>query len=191
MGLKRPMANRWLSGCVVFATSWHEQLIIHQQPWQNSLVIFFKIYFTQHVDNNTITVDKRLSVQVWKSSLSVVWKMSDPESSIVEQFVSLSTRDSIHHNVPAVKVRQMSQHKMRCLGGCKGNTKHIETNPCWLKKNYVCDCVHRSSGHRSSAWNEFKRPYKYMFVVERCRLLVYHIQTGYISGVLIIIGHNI
>ena len=44
-------------------------------------------------------------VQVWKSSLSVRWQISDPESSVVEQFVSLTTRDSIHHNVPAVKVR--------------------------------------------------------------------------------------
>ena len=44
-------------------------------------------------------------VQVWKSSLSVQWKMSDPESSVLEQFVSLTTRESIQHNVPAVKVR--------------------------------------------------------------------------------------
>ena len=42
------------------------------------------------------------------SSLSVQWKMSDPESSIVEQFVSLTTRDSVQHNVPAVKVGRSS-----------------------------------------------------------------------------------
>ena len=30
--------------------------------------------------------------------------MTDPESYILEQFVSLTTRDSIQHNVPAVKV---------------------------------------------------------------------------------------
>ncbi len=49
--------------------------------------------------------------QVWRSSLSVQWKMEDPESSIVEQFVSLTTRYSVDNNVPTMKVIYHPHHE--------------------------------------------------------------------------------
>ncbi|KAK2161993.1 hypothetical protein NP493_1549g00025 [Ridgeia piscesae] len=69
----------------------------------------FVVDTTPPVTTSQMALDSRLGTlkansQVWKSSLSVQWQMSDPESSVVEQFVSVTTRDSIHHNVPAVKL---------------------------------------------------------------------------------------
>ncbi|KAI0239584.1 hypothetical protein LSAT2_009684 [Lamellibrachia satsuma] len=77
--------------------------------WIESTSDGFIVDDTAPVTKRRIALDRRLGslthdTQVWMSSLSVRWEMSDPESSIVEQFVSLTTRDSIHHNVPAVKL---------------------------------------------------------------------------------------
>ena len=53
---------------------------------------------------SSVIISEIIVDQVWTSSLSIRWKMEDAESSIVEQFVSLTTRDSIDHNIPTMKV---------------------------------------------------------------------------------------
>ncbi|KAK2183533.1 hypothetical protein NP493_308g03123 [Ridgeia piscesae] len=69
----------------------------------------FKVDTTSPVATTRVSLNRafgslKTKLLVWTSSLSVLWKVTDPESSVVEQFVSVTTRDSIHHNVPAVKL---------------------------------------------------------------------------------------
>ncbi|KAI0232203.1 hypothetical protein LSAT2_017453, partial [Lamellibrachia satsuma] len=56
------------------------------------------------VDNTSPVTVTRIALDNRIGSLKPGTQMLDPESSVVEQFVSLTTRNSIHHNVPAVKL---------------------------------------------------------------------------------------
>ena len=49
-----------------------------------------------------------ITIQVWKSSLAVHWHITDPDSPVLEQFISVITTEASHIDIPTIKVRIMS-----------------------------------------------------------------------------------